>query len=794
MTRSPWEQDLIRLCEAVRFDATDRCSFAGRLLELDAAPDAASARTASGEGTEPAGGNADRLLAALRQAIYLHGYCRQFTGSLPEPSPVYDPDFVPDTRLAEQLSEANQSRSGWDPGWEICRIGVERDVQVRNGDRYCTVPAGQYSFSAGPGMVPQVGDYVSLQVLRESSRIQPGMYFVFGETLGDQYDAADCVRFYFHLDPPGAPRLVELLTTILNRFQIPFEFKCQKYRENYDRLDAAVLYIARRYFDVVSRLVQEVAAGIQEHLRPAVPLLTRQVQAGIGVADDPGGNRSFGQDRCNLIATAMLEVRRDGQVDPREFLAALEHGFASRGASLARPYLNPGRVDLFDTASEPVGTSRTGVCSVNAVTEGNVEAIDFLETADRIAHRIARDAMWAADACTWLGWTSERGMAADEILFATVGSDLYGGTAGISLFLTRYFQLRPSRQIEIVLRGAVQHALVGLLKMPASRTGLFDGAAGICLAVIEAGAALADGQLVERGLAHLSDVGERAPASEAIDVIDGSAGLIPVLLDAALRFNRTGLLAAAVRHGEHLLQHADKSDDGWSWPTMRGWTQRHATGYAHGAAGIAIALLELFQQTGDERFLLAARQGWRYERSHFCPQQNNWPDFRYAETSDEPQCATAWCHGSAGIGISRLRGWELGHRDDELAGEIEASLTSTRARLQANGQGSADFSPCHGMAGNAELFIAAAQILDRPELHQVAAEVGQRGLCQYERQGQPWPCGGTDVGETPGLMLGLAGIGLFYLRLHAPGRVDSPLLVRPPRKGGDHSADAAPRQ
>jgi lantibiotic modifying enzyme len=45
------------------------------------------------------------------------------------------------------------------------------------------------------------------------------------------------------------------------------------------------------------------------------------------------------------------------------------------------------------------------------------------------------------------------------------------------------------------------------------------------------------------------------------------------------------------------------------------------------------------------------------------------------------------------------------------------------------------------------------------------------------RHANPWPCG-TFEGETTSLFLGLAGIGLFYLRLDDPA-VDSVLLVEP---------------
>jgi len=54
-------------------------------------------------------------------------------------------------------------------------------------------------------------------------------------------------------------------------------------------------------------------------------------------------------------------------------------------------------------------------------------------------------------------------------------------------------------------------------------------------------------------------------------------------------------------------------------------------------------------------------------------------------------------------------------------------------------------------------------------------EVAHAGIERYAKRGHPWPCGMN--GDTPNLMLGLAGIGYFYLRLAIPA-IPSILLLR----------------
>lgn len=232
--------------------------------------------------------------------------------------------------------------------------------------------------------------------------------------------------------------------------------------------------------------------------------------------------------------------------------------------------------------------------------------------------------------------------------------------------------------------------------------------------------------------------------------MDGSAGAIAVLLHA-------GLLEAAVAHGDLLLAEASRGNDGWSWRTTE--TARNLTGFSHGAAGIGWSLLELHRATGEDRFRAAALEAFRYEQSCFDPEKANWPDFR----SDPPEYPVFWCHGATGIGFSRLRAWRL-LGDSELLDEARSALVTVRSKLGSAG----NFSLCHGTAGNAELLIYASQVLGEKEWLAAAEEAARQGFDQFERRRVPWPCGVPGGNETPDLMLGLAGIGHFYLRLADP--------------------------
>jgi lantibiotic modifying enzyme len=121
----------------------------------------------------------------------------------------------------------------------------------------------------------------------------------------------------------------------------------------------------------------------------------------------------------------------------------------------------------------------------------------------------------------------------------------------------------------------------------------------------------------------------------------------------------------------------------------------------------------------------------------------------------------------------------------EFKREAEAAMRTTTRTLDHSAYGmQADFSLCHGRAGNADLLIQASLMMGDKAARAVAEVVGRQGIEYCNHNNLPWPCGVPGGGETPNLMLGLAGLGYFYLRLYDPATVPSALLICPQPDGG----------
>lgn len=410
----------------------------------------------------------------------------------------------------------------------------------------------------------------------------------------------------------------------------------------------------------------------------------------------------------------------------------------------------------------------------------------FLATADSIGARLCRDALWAGGRCNWLGASMEPVGGAWKVVQRTFGPDLYGGTSGIALFLGRLYSLVNTRLYRTTALGALEQALSRQTTLHTNvRASFYSGLLGIAYTCITLGELWSEERLIQRGCQLVEGLTAEDRQAVGIDVLSGRAGAIPGLLHIHRRYPRPFLLEMAVDFGEALLKGARRSDIGWSWNTLQaaeGDPQPYLTGFSHGAAGIGWALLELYQVTREKKWREAAEEAFRYERHWFNPTQMNWPDFRNLAgtgSQSDPGYMLAWCHGAPGIGLARLRAYAL-LGSAILRQEAEVAIQSTTTMLeQAMTSGQGNYSLCHGLGGNAELLLYGSTVLQNARCQTIAEQVGQQGIARYQAQRAPWPCGVMGAGETPNLMLGLAGIGYFFLRLYAPAQTPSIMILVP---------------
>lgn len=355
-----------------------------------------------------------------------------------------------------------------------------------------------------------------------------------------------------------------------------------------------------------------------------------------------------------------------------------------------------------------------------------------------------------------------------------VSMDMYQGTAGIALFLGYLGHITNQQRFTDIALALAEQTRVDLTKEMAqggfSTIGPFGGWSGWLyvlphLAEIAKAPALLD-------IAHDIRVRtvERISDDETLDVIGGAAGLLLALASHYDIDPHPDIMRDLVRCADHLVAKAQHAAAGVAWQTDMP-ASAPLTGFSHGASGIAFALMRAGELIGDPVYLDVARGAMDYERAVFKHDLGNWPDFREASAAS---AELAWCHGAPGIGLARLHA--LRHWDDplialDLRHAIAATLEYPFGRTH---------SLCHGDFGNIELLHRASLALPEPgDLAARTNAIVQRVIASLREFGPI--CGSPRGVEVPGMMCGIAGIGMSLLRLAYPARIPTPLTLDSPK-------------
>ncbi|EDX76063.1 Lanthionine synthetase C-like protein [Coleofasciculus chthonoplastes PCC 7420] len=401
----------------------------------------------------------------------------------------------------------------------------------------------------------------------------------------------------------------------------------------------------------------------------------------------------------------------------------------------------------------------------------------LVAAAQVVGDRLEKLALNGEKDISWIGLT----LIEKHWTLTALEIDLYEGLPGVILFLAYLGALTEQKRYTALAKAALvtMQRQVESSREYIKSLGGFSGWGGVIYTLTQLGVLWNEPELLTEAESLVEQFPNLISKDEQLDILSGTAGGLASLISLYRCRPSQRTLAAAIQCGERLITTAKPMEYGVGWTTQIA-ELKPLTGFSHGVAGIAWVLLELASLTGEQRFKTTALAAIEYERSLFRPEVGNWPDLRDFSSSiladkddNQPTCMTAWCHGAPGIGLGRLR--SLPHLDDaKIRTEIDTALKTTLE----HGFGS-NHSLCHGDLGNLELLLQASQTFDDPQWKTQVDRFAAIILESIDKYG--WLCGVPLGVETPGLMTGLAGIGYGLLRLAAPDRVPSVLVLEPPK-------------
>ena len=577
---------------------------------------------------------AERAIQELARVLYEWAY----TLGAPTPSEQQQP-VAPDDRwfhLEDRLLRADSRArvsapevSGSDPirafwgGWQIQPSG-------RVGHR------GQPDVALPEGHGAPAGE-VDISLPTFSTASMPGWLVL---RHGDVRNARPDYRLYANTAPEP---LISLLTSLAHFLSVQIPGSSAKFLATHDHLvrtDSTVIFLPQIPSPgLLGELVDLLGPAVH---RPSRPLFTSRVADGVAMAPSPSNGESFGMVTCLSIADQAISAMRVGKrsttenvtLRPIEGLVSL---VPNRGGH-TRHGRNPSPRNTRSPATGP-----RPMAAQSRVSEGSDVEVALTKLHD-FTDRLQREAVTADVRATWFhpfGATCR-----------TLGADVYGGLAGPLWVLAQAVSAGADADVA-KLFAAVARTM--LSKQPElASLGFHAGQPGTTVALAEAALIAQSSEVCEIAVESL-DMTLKSLARTSLDssrnwdLIGGISGAIVGLTCASAMVNRP-LDDAVERLVKRLarMSENDAQSGATRWRLRNGRRSNTLAGLAHGGTGAALALVAAGQS--DRQLIDLARRSIQFE-DLCCMDGRDWTDRRYRPLKPP---ATAWCHGSAGIGIGTV--------------------------------------------------------------------------------------------------------------------------------------------
>ena len=185
-------------------------------------------------------------------------------------------------------------------------------------------------------------------------------------------------------------------------------------------------------------------------------------------------------------------------------------------------------------------------------------------------------------------------------LTATSRRDVYGGDAGVALFLVDLHAATGEKRWSEAAGKLLAHALA-LDRGRDVDPGLYTGTAGLGQVCLDAWRATADDRFLNEARECAARLHKAGPYT-ATDIISGAAGTGIFLLNLHAATKEEHHLREARAAGDYLVGTAVRKGGVASWPVRPGRGTATYLGLSHGAAGIGYFLLHLHRATQESAY------------------------------------------------------------------------------------------------------------------------------------------------------------------------------------------------
>ena len=338
--------------------------------------------------------------------------------------------------------------------------------------------------------------------------------------------------------------------------------------------------------------------------------------------------------------------------------------------------------------------------------------------------------------------------------FEPAGPYLYDGLGGIAIFLSAVLKYNRCSLYADIWRLIVDKLFqytenVFRADKPGTdtlQTGAFEGEGSLISTYLVLYKITGDRSFLDYAEKHAEMVRRNWKKDTCMDFLSGLSGAVTVFGELYQITGEAVYLDQAVRMGEQIWRNCETINDGTGWRIKDDVPP--LAGLAHGNSGLLLANGVLLEHTGNKAYQERIERLLIYEDSLF--EKGNWKDLR--QPGGNRLCNNAWCHGAAGILLSRLQLEKAGFIDK--SGMLERDIQYCKQIFLEEKEPDA-LCLCHGLSG---VYMALHQFLrEYPdcELEQEKQALGWRLLTRAEKKqisaSEKW---------NMSLMTGLSGIGI----------------------------------
>jgi HopA1 effector protein family len=249
-----------------------------------------------------------------------------------------------DIDFCQRLQQSNSSRGYLDADWQVVTTApADELVVVKDGLHLHIHP--QYHLPPDFRQA-QPGDLVP--IFLPPNLVGEDAYIIVGNSGKPAMNTnpPPSVRVYFNFTPEAAVAIAECLTRQFNQLELPFELAILHDPDLFDRYDCGTLWLRQSDYLNVQTVLAEIYRAHQSEFSAQIPLFTKQLAPGLGLAEVPL-TADFGMQRCELVATGLVTAMEQGETTTTQKLNAIEAQFVAAGIDCLQPYLNPAGLDCY---------------------------------------------------------------------------------------------------------------------------------------------------------------------------------------------------------------------------------------------------------------------------------------------------------------------------------------------------------------------------------------------------------------------------------------------------------------